>query len=210
MAARLFSYRRCPYAMRARMALAAANITTDIIEISLRNKPEELIRRSPKSTVPVLITEDDSVIEQSLDIMYWALRQRDPFGWLNADMYEVERLITQNDGPFKHALDRYKYPDRYPENPVSVYREQGAEMLHSLEASIAQHSGSSNASVSYLLGKQACLADIAIFPFIRQFAAVDPVWFDAAPCPLLRVWLETWLKSPLFEHIMQKQLTRIA
>lgn len=209
MTARLFSYRRCPYAMRARMALAAANISTDIIEISLRDKPEELIRRSPKATVPILITEDDIVIEQSLDIMLWALHQNDPFGWLSADKQEAECLIAQNDGPFKRALDRYKYPERYPENPMFVYREQGAEILSSLEARMAKNHTDSSFTGTYLLGAQSSIADVAIFPFIRQFAAVDANWFANAPFPLLRTWLDAWLQSKLFVYIMQKDLTRI-
>ncbi|MFQ6334326.1 glutathione S-transferase [Methylophilus sp. 3sh_L] len=192
----LYSYRRCPYAMRARMAIWVANIQVEVREISLREKPAHLLQISPKGTVPVLQLQDGTVLEQSLDIMQWALAQSDPQGWLNADPEAVNALITINDGDFKKALDRYKYPDRYPEHAQQVYREQGEQFLQRLEAALEQH--------DYLLGDKHSMADVAIFPFIRQFAAVDAEWFASSAYPKLRVWLEGWLQSPLFAEVMQK------
>lgn len=182
--------------MRARMAIWAANIQVEVREISLREKPAHLLQISPKGTVPVLQLPDGTVLEQSLDIMQWALAQNDPQGWLNADHDAVNALITINDGEFKQALDRYKYPDRYHEQAQLVYREQGEQFLQRLEAALEQH--------DYLLGDKPSMADVAIFPFIRQFAAVDADWFASSAYPKLRVWLEGWLQSPLFEKVMQK------
>lgn len=197
----LYSYRRCPYAMRARMAIWAANIQVEVREISLREKPAHLLQISPKGTVPVLQLPDGTVLEQSLDIMQWALAQSDQQGWLNADPEAVNALITINDGDFKKALDRYKYPDRYPEHTQEVYREQGEQFLQRLEVTLEQH--------DYLLGDKPSMADVAIFPFIRQFAAVDAEWFASSPHPRLRIWLEHWLENALFAEVMQKFPTYI-
>jgi len=191
-----YSYRRCPYAMRARMALWAANIQLEVREVSLREKPAHLLQISPKGTVPVLQLPDGAVLEQSLDIMQWALMQNDPQGWLHADREAVNHLISINDGDFKQALDHYKYPERYPEQTQLFYRQQGEQFLQVLETSLQQH--------RFLLGDSASVADVAIFPFIRQFAAVDAEWFAGSVYPQLRAWLEGWLKSPLFAEIMQK------
>jgi glutathione S-transferase len=195
----LYSYRRCPYAMRARMAIWAAKIEVEVREISLRDKPAHLLQISPKGTVPVLQMPDGTVLEQSLDIMQWALAQNDPQGWLNVDHDAVNALIAINDGEFKKALDRYKYPDRYPEHAQQVYREQGEQFLQSLETALAQH--------YYLLGDKPTMADVAIFPFIRQFAAVDAGWFARSDYVKLHAWLENWVSETLFERIMQKLTT---
>lgn len=192
----LYSYRRCPYAMRARMALWVANIALEVREVSLRDKPAHLLQISPKGTVPVLQLTDGSVLEQSLDIMQWALAQHDPQAWLNADRDAVDRLIAINDGDFKKALDRYKYPERYPEHPQWVYRQQGEQFLQGLEAALQQQ--------PFLLGATASMADVAIFPFVRQFAAVDAEWFAGSAYPRLRIWLEGWLENALFAAVMQK------
>lgn len=192
----LYSYRRCPYAMRARMALWAAQISVEVRDVSLRDKPAHLLQISPKGTVPVLQLPDGSVLEQSLDIMQWALAQNDAQGWLNADRQAMNHLIQINDGAFKKALDRYKYPERYPEHSQAFYREQGEQFLQTLEIALQQH--------PYLLGESASLADVAIFPFIRQFAAVDAEWFATRPYPQLSAWLSGWLESPLFVEVMQK------
>lgn len=178
------------------MAIWAANITVELREISLREKPAHLLQISPKGTVPVLQICDGTVLEQSLDIMQWALVQRDPQGWLHADMDAVHRLISCNDGDFKKALDRYKYPERYPEHAQSAYRQQGEQFLQVLETALQQH--------RFLLGDAASMADVAIFPFIRQFASVDGEWFANCPYPKLRAWLSAWLESALFAEIMQK------
>jgi glutathione S-transferase len=195
----LYSYRRCPYAMRARMAIWAANIEVEVREISLREKPAHLLQISPKGTVPVLQILDGSVIDQSLDIMQWALSQNDSQDWLNANREAVSALITINDGDFKKTLDRYKYPDRYPEHTQAFYREQGEQFLQQLEAKLAKH--------PYLLGDTASMADVAIFPFIRQFAAVDADWFAQSPYRQLHLWLQAWLDSALFSAVMQKYPT---
>jgi glutathione S-transferase len=192
----LYSYRRCPYAMRARMAIWAANIQLEVREVSLREKPAHLLQISPKGTVPVLLLEDGTVLEQSLDIMQWALARHDPQGWLNADRDAVNHLIGINDGDFKKALDCYKYPERYPEQTQLYYRQQGEQFLQRLETALQQH--------AYLLGDSASMADVAIFPFIRQFAAVDAERFAQSRYPALRAWLQGWLESALFTEIMQK------
>lgn len=198
----LYSYRRCPYAMRARMALKYAKIAVEIREISLRDKPAHMLAVSPKGTVPVLVLNDEQVIEQSLDIMHWALKKQDMDGWLSADKALTNALILENDTNFKAALDRYKYPERYPEQSQQQYREAGEVFLAQLEARLN--------NTQYLFAPHVTLADIAIFPFIRQFAAVDNAWFDTSPYPKLGVWLKALTSSDLFESIMQKQPTYIA
>lgn len=192
----LYSYRRCPYAMRARMALSYADIAVEIREVSLKDKPAHLLQVSPKGTVPVLVLEDGQVIEQSLDIMHWALRQQDTDSWLGADLQQQELLIAENDGSFKQSLDRYKYAIRFPEHPAEHYRLQGELFLQKLERCLQQN--------TFLLGNTISLADIAIFPFIRQFAAVDSVWFETAAYPRLRSWLQHLVNSALFESVMAK------
>jgi glutathione S-transferase len=192
----LYSYRRCPYAMRARMALWAAQVQVELREVSLREKPQHLLQISPKATVPVLQLPDGTVLEQSLDIMNWALQQNDAQGWLNSETGAASALISLNDGEFKQALDRYKYPDRYPEQSQLSYREQGEQFLQRLETALAGH--------RYLLGDAASIADVAIFPFIRQFAAVDSEWFAQSDYGNLRAWLAGWVESALFDEVMQK------
>ncbi len=195
----LYSYRRCPYAMRARMAIKYANVSVDIRDIALKEKPAEMLIASPKGTVPVLVLQDGQVLEQSLDIMYWALQQRDIDGWLTADKPLTQRLIAENDGSFKQALDKYKYAIRFPEQSVEFYRAQAEVFLQKLERLLAK-------SV-FLLGDKVSLADIALFPFIRQFSGVDPVWFEAAAYLKLKAWLKQLVDSDLFVDIMQKRPT---
>ena len=199
----LYSYRRCPYAMRARMALTLAGIQVEIREISLREKPAHMLQVSPKGTVPVLVLADGSVIEQSLEIMQWALKARA----LQTNIHEASRaaslvLISENDDAFKRALDAYKYPERYPSKTQSQHRADGEVFLQKLENLLQNN--------LYLFGNAPSLADIAIFPFVRQFAAVDAAWFDDSPYPKLKVWLKTLVDSELFASIMEKQPTYIA
>ena len=194
----LYSYRRCPYAMRARMALHCAEISVEMREISLRDKPPEMLAISPKGTVPVLQCADGRVIDQSLDIMNWALAQNDPQHWLR-DYPELDQtaLISCNDTNFKYWLDRYKYAERYPEFEASYYRQQAlACQIDILEGLLAQ--------TPYLGGTTPVLSDIAIFPFVRQFAAVDAMWFATSPYPATRRWLEGWIESVLFKKTMAK------
>ncbi|MFM1911756.1 MAG: hypothetical protein RJB18_1147 [Pseudomonadota bacterium] len=195
----LYSYRRCPYAMRARMALRYANIDVEVREIVLREKPAQMLAVSPKGTVPVLVLASGQVLEQSLDIINWALEQSDMDGWIVQDQ-AVQKLsadlIATNDGDFKQALDKYKYAIRFPENPPDVYRAQGEAFLQRLESLLQQN--------AYLFRNTVSKADIAIFPFVRQFSMVDEVWFETANYPALKAWLNGLLNSQLFIDVMQK------
>lgn len=194
----LYSYRRCPYAMRARMALKYAGLALEVREISLRDKHAHLLQVSPKGTVPVLVTAQGAVLEQSLDIMHWALQQHDVDGWLLANSEQTQQLITENDTSFKQALDRYKYAIRFPEQPMASYRSQGEVFLAKLELQLVQ--------TKFLLSEQLSLADIAIFPFIRQFSAVDVEWFASTNYVKLKAWLNLMVASELFTSIMAKHL----
>ncbi|MDF7777357.1 glutathione S-transferase [Sphingomonas sp. AOB5] len=186
----LYSFRRCPYAMRARMALLVSGTACEIREVMLRDKPAEMLAASPKGTVPVLVLADGSVIDESIDVMRWALARNDPEGWLAGD---DAALIAANDGPFKHHLDRYKYPERHGSDPLA-HRAEGTALLAALEARLANQ--------PYLCGSRRTLADASIMPFVRQFAAVDHDWFAAQQLPALRGWLAAWIASPLFERTM--------
>jgi glutathione S-transferase len=194
----LYSFRRCPYAIRARLAIQAAGIAVEACEVALKAKPAELLTISPKGTVPVLQLPDGRVLEQSLDIMRWALAQHDPQGWMaHDDAPDTAALIALNDGPFKRLLDAYKYPERHPEHSGSDWRDQAvALMLAPLDARLNQHPN--------LIGEQATLVDMALLPFVRQFAKVDEAWFEQAPLPALRHWLQRHLATPAFEAVMRK------
>jgi glutathione S-transferase len=188
----LYSFRRCPYAMRARLALAVSGTRCDLREIKLSAKPEAMLAASPKGTVPVLVLPDGTVIDESLDIMRWALGNRDPEGWLTRD---DAALIALNDGPFKHDLDCYKYPERYCVDPLA-HRESGLAFLSAMERRVAD--------AGQLCGQARGLADAAIMPFVRQFAAVDGTWFDAQSLPHLKVWLAGHVASALFQAVMMR------
>lgn len=189
----LYSFRRCPYAMRARMALWVAGVTVELREVKLAAKPPELLATSPKATVPVLVLPDGTIIDQSLDIMRWALARSDPEGWLAGD---EPALIAVNDGVFKHHLDRAKYPGRYDEDGVTDHRAAALALIAPLEAWLAD--------APYLCGDSRTLTDIALFPFIRQFAAIDPAWFAAQRLRGVQGWLDSLLASNLFAAIMPK------
>jgi len=196
----LYSFRRCPYAMRARMAVRYAGCAVEIVQVSLKSKPAEMLERSPKGTVPVLVLEDQ-VLEQSLDIMGWALAQHDPDDWQMADDKDAQLLIAdliaRNDGQFKTSLDRYKYAVRYPEFSQEEYRQRGEVFLRELENRL----GSTRCLVSDHLTQ----ADIALAPFVRQFCYVDTEWFWQSPYPKLREWLQRFLESALFVQTMEKR-----
>ena len=194
----LYSYRRCPYAMRARMALFVAGVQCQVHEIDFKDKPAAMVEASPKATVPVLITLDGNVIDESLDVMLWALSQNDPESWLHKQDISL-KLIAQNDGTFKKALDRYKYANRFPEEDCSDAREQASLFLYELDALLNQNSELG------LVGNTPFLADIAIFPFIRQFANVDKAWFDAQNFNVLQQWLKIHTQSKLFHDIFSKK-----
>ncbi len=189
----LYSFRRCPYAMRARMALWIAGITVELREVKLANKPPELIESSQKATVPVLVLPDGTVIDESIDVMRWALARNDPEGWLAGDDAELLATIA---GPFKHHLDRYKYPNRYDDCDPEPHRAAGYDILLQLEARLETQ--------PQLCGDSRTLADVASFPFIRQFANHDRKWFDAQPIPKLQRWLAGHLESGLFLGVMLK------
>ena len=194
----LYSFRRCPYAMRARLALAASGEPCELREVVLKNKPAEMLAASPKGTVPVLVLPEGAVLEQSLDIMLWALRRSDPERWLEPDagmLDDMLALVAACDNSFKPQLDRYKYPARFDDSGAGA-RESGAQFLLQLEARL---SGSGQ-----LFGARASLADAAVMPFVRQFAMVDSAWFDSRPWPKLLAWLAGWTGSALFERAMQK------
>lgn len=194
----LYSFRRCPYAMRARMTLCGGSIAVELREVSLRAKPEAMLAISAKGTVPVLHLPDQTVLDESLDIMRWALAQSDPDQWLIPELAaQSTRLIAENDGSFKENLDRYKYWERYPADSQQDYRAAAEVFLHKLEILLEDN--------RYLLGNKIGITDIAIFPFIRQFAFVDKDWFDQAPYPRIQDWLQSFLDSALFADIMGKQ-----
>jgi len=194
----LYSFRRCPYAMRARLALIASDTRCELREIVLRDKPAEMLAASPKGTVPVLVMADGTVLEQSLDIMQWALRCNDPQRWLQPEagtLDDLLALVAACDGDFKPQLDRYKYPGRF-DDAEHASRERGAVFLRDLEARLS--------ASPYLAGSHATLADAALMPFVRQFAMVEMAWFDAQPWPRLHAWLSAWIASDLFARAMPK------
>lgn len=194
MTAILYSFRRCPYAMRARLGVAAAGLKVELREIVLRDKAPEFLATSPSGTVPCL-RAGDLVIDESLDIMIWALQQNDPAGWL--DMPDAgHALIAAADGPFKQALDRTKYATRYPNAEPEAERAKAHVFLHRLNDQIG--------SRRFLFGDTPSLADMAILPFARQFAFIDKARFDAEDWPNLSRWLEEFLQSQHFTSIMPK------
>ncbi len=191
----LYSFRRCPYAIRARLAVHYSDIAVELREVVLKDKPAQMLALSPKGTVPVLQLATGEVIDESFEVMLWALQQNDPDNWLQ-EKTRVDDWVARNDGDFKHWLDRYKYAVGYPQHSAEYYREQAMVFLQSLEHAL-QHS-------PYLLGDSLSAADIAVLPFIRQFAFVDKAWFDQAGLPKVQSWLETFLQSALFIAVMYK------
>jgi glutathione S-transferase len=189
----LYSFRRCPYAMRARMAIAVSGVQVELREVVLRDKPAEMLEASPKGTVPVLLLPDGRVLDESLDIMRWALVQSDSLGWLAND---DQNLVLATDGPFKHALDRYKYPHRYGLTDGTAHRDAALAHLGDLNDLLS--------AALYLGGARPAFTDIAIFPFVRQFVATDAIWFAALPLPALQSWLSALVGSDLFASIMTR------
>lgn len=189
----LYSFRRCPYAMRARLALYYAGVQVQLREILLKDKPPCMLAASPKGTVPVLVLENGDLLEESLDVVYWALHQQDPQLLLAATDH---RLIAENDDEFKAWLDRYKYHVGYPDHPQIYYRQQAEVFLAKLESILSQQ--------TYLAGDKLSVLDICIWPFMRQFAFVDSNWFWQADYPALQNWLQGYLDSEAFAAIMPK------
>lgn len=196
----LYSFRRCPYAMRARIAVAVSQQPCELREVVLAHKPAELLLASPKGTVPVLVLVDGTVIDQSLDIMRWALQARDPEHWLPRTETQWERThawIAENDGPFKHALDRYKYPHRYALPDGLAHRAAGAVFLQTLNATLVAQ--------AFLSGPHFGLADAALAPFVRQFSHTDALWFAQQDWPALQAWLVQFEQSTSYLCTMDKQ-----
>jgi len=194
----LYTYRRCPYAMRARMALLVGGCGFDAFEVVLRAKPVALLALSPKATVPVLHLADGGVLDESWDIMRWALATHNQQAcWSLAQSADRMDLLACNDGAFKHHLDRYKYPGRHADADALSHRDQALSALLQPLNDRLQRS-------RFLGGDHACATDLAIFPFVRQFAAVEPAWFATLDLPHLQRWLSTWLTSPLFAAAMFK------
>lgn len=196
----LYSFRRCPYAMRARLAIAVSGVVVEAREVLLSNKPKDMLECSPKGTVPVILLPDDMVLDESYDIMLWALEQNDPEQWLprnSLDEKEIQRLIEFNDDEFKPYLDKYKYASRYPEQHMVSFRESGEVFLKMLEQKLGDN--------QFLIGGSISLADMAIMPFIRQFAYVDIEWFESSNYINIQKWLETLLNTSLFKQVMEKR-----
>jgi len=194
----LYSFRRCPYAIRARMALEYASINCELREVKLSNKPQTMINISNKGTVPVLQLTDGSVIDESLDIMLWALEQTDPDQWLGVEQKNTRLLIEKYDQEFTQYLDQYKYFQRYPEHSQLYYREKAEIFIELLETNLQEHSGIA------LVSNRLTLVDVAIFPFIRQFAHVDWEWFSNSQYKNLLSWLLKFEESELFLAVMNK------
>ncbi len=195
----LYSFRRCPYAMRARLAIRLNQVQVELREVVLKDKPQALFDASAKGTVPVLVLADGKVVDESLDIMLWAYEQslgKDTAKQWLAQRKEMLALIDLQDSEFKPWLDKYKYADRHPELDQTGYRTHAEEFISQLEKKLA--------SQAFLFGEQPDLADYGIFPFIRQFASVDKPWFASAPYPNTRRWLDNLVSSKLFHSIMQK------
>jgi len=198
----LYSYRRCPYAMRARMGIYMAGLQVEQREIVFWDKPQPMLEASPKATVPVLILPEGEVIDESLDILFWAVNQTEQAcsGLIPQDERVIDKMqtwIERNDNEFKNWLDKYKYADRFPGQSQSDYRQHGERFLETIESSLSQH--------IFLLGDNLSLADIALFPFVRQFVNVDKVWFEQACYPHLKNWLASLLESDAFKAVMKNR-----
>ena len=192
----LYSFRRCPFAMRARMALVYSGIQLELREVKLSDMPESMLQRSPKATVPVLVLADGQVIDESLEVMLWSLAQSDPDQWLDIDETS-QQLIRRSDEEFKPLLDCYKYADRHPQLTPLEHRARAEIFLGELNQLLGRH--------SYLSDGQCRLTDMAIFPFIRQFAGVDAAWFDSSQYSSVRRWLKGLMANDLFQRIMKKR-----
>lgn len=200
----LYSFRRCPYAIRARLALAYAGLHCELREVKLRDKPQALLHASPKGTVPVLVLPNGKVLEESLEIMLHALQTNDPDHWLTPSqgcLQDMLALIARNDSFFKPALDRCKYPERHDKQQVQQARIEAAHWLNELNAQLA--------ATGYLFGKHPSLADMALRPFVRQFARIDDAYWNAQAWPHLQAWLQRWLDSALFVEVMKSYPTWI-
>jgi glutathione S-transferase len=197
----LYSFRRCPYAVRSRLALQISKQVYELREVSLKNKPPELLQASPKGTVPVLIDIDGRIIDESIDIMLWSLTKQDPENWLSPQygtLLNMKELINQCDQDFKYHLDRYKYPNRFQDiDPRPLFHRQECVLyLQQLEQKLTEN--------TYLFGNHITLADMAIAPFVRQFAHTDKDWFNQQLWSHLHKWLDSLINSELYVQVMAK------
>ncbi len=192
----LYSFRRCPYAMRARMAILVSGVHVELREIVLSDKPVEMLQASPKGTVPVLILSDGTVIDESLDIMLWALGANDPDGWMQGNLVEMLVMIERCEDEFKGHLDQYKYVGRYDGIDPIHHRDAACQFLSVLEGYLEKN--------TYLFGASACLGDMAIVTFVRQFANTDRSWFESCEYPYVRQWVLRFMDSPILLSVMHK------
>ena len=188
-----YSFRRCPYAMRARLSLVISKTRVEIREVYLKEKPKEFLSSSVSATVPCMVTQE-KIIDESLDIMLWVLKKNDPQNWLKMPKIGFD-LIKENDGPFKYYLDKTKYHSRYPEINPEESRKKASIFLIKLESMMDKN---------YLFGNDPSLADMAILPFIRQFANTDFEWFEKQNWPNVKKWLNTFICSEIFNLIQIK------
>ncbi|MCZ8014164.1 glutathione S-transferase [Limnobacter thiooxidans] len=205
----LYSFRRCPYAMRARLAIVAAGVKVEVRELVLRAKPPHMLEISPKGTVPVLWLQDGTVIDESLDVMRWAVSQNFPSDWLvlnDAQQRQGDEWIALLDGEFKRNLDRYKYPHRYHVNtPTETYVCDPLEHRNVCVAILVRWNEVLESNGAFLFGGKPSFADYAILPFVRQFRIADEAWFDSMPgCDALKAWLGVFLASNILEQAMPK------
>lgn len=195
-----YSFRRCPYAIRARLALRYSGIEVALREVDLGDKPSEMLAASPKGSVPVLVLEEGraqpEVIDESLDVMLWALAQHDPDGWLDIDLQDAQHLIDANDDQFKIWLDRYKYPEWFEKLEPGEARDHCEAFLGKLEDRLQAH--------KYLCGDRVSMVDMSMYSFVRQFAFVDIEWFKASPFVGVNRWLNEFLDGELFAAVMEK------
>ena len=193
----LYSFRRCPYAMRARMAIHISDQRCELREVLLRDKPPSMLQYSAKGTVPVLILQDGKVIDESLDVIDWALNLNDPDDWQRSkDKEKTKELIKINDGEFKYHLDRYKYSKRYDNEDPEFHRKKCLKFIESINNELNNSKYIFDDNISY--------ADIVLLPFIRQFRIADIEWFDSLPYDNLKKWLSSFLGSSLLNSIMKK------
>ncbi len=195
----LYTFRRCPYCMRAHMALKNAGIKIELREVELKNMPQQLLDLSPDATVPVLQVSNDEVLTESWDIVRWALSPQAPDNWLGNDnsyLLDAEMLIETNDYSFKADLDHYKYAERHPEQTQEQYRTACEEFIEELEDMLSDN--------VFLLDDKISLADIGVFPFVRQFSLVDKNWFEQSDYPAVRDWLQGLIDTELFQQVFQK------
>ena len=193
----LYSFRRCPYAMRARMAIHISGQKCELREVLLRDKPPSMLEYSAKGTVPVLILQDGKVIDECLDVIDWALNLNDPDDWQRSkDTKKTKELIKINDGEFKYHLDRYKYSKRYDNEDPEFHRKKCLKFIESVNNELNNSKYIFDDNISY--------ADIVVLPFIRQFRIADIEWFDSLPYDNLKKWLSSFLDSSLLHSIMKK------